>query len=160
MTGRATTSIAALSLLALAACQPAELSTSQRAAVAAQVTAVMDTAMAGINRLDPQPFLTLLEGNKVYAENGMIFPTHDSLVAQVQSIPTMFQSVDLRWTSNPEITVLGKDAAVLTSRFAESVVDSAGTAITLTGIWTGVLQRKDGKWAIVQAHEHIAPVAQ
>lgn len=148
-----TTRIAATGLvLTLAACQP-PMSDAQRAAVASDASAAMDTAMAALSRLDDGPYAAMLEGNQAYAENMVLYPTHDSLMAAVHAFPQMFRSMDLKWDGKPTITVLGPDAAVATGKFVQNVVDTSGAAFTINGIWTGVLQRSNGKWTIVQAHE-------
>ncbi|GLC27013.1 YybH family protein [Roseisolibacter agri] len=52
----------------------------------------------------------------------------------------------------PHVTVLGPDAAVLTTTYAIPHRTPEDRPHTLAGAWTAVFQRRGGRWVIVQEH--------
>lgn len=57
----------------------------------------------------------------------------------------------------PHVTVLGPDAAVLTTTYAIPHRTPEDRPHTLSGAWTAVFERRGGRWVIVQ--EHLSDVA-
>jgi hypothetical protein len=134
------------------------MSDAQRQALAQEVRGLADSLVVQLSRLEAQPYLAQLAGNDAYAENGVFYPTRDSLLSAVGHSTTMFTSLGLAWDGAPRITVLSPDAAVFSGTFHEAAQPaSGGPAMNLHGIWTGVYQRVNGRWSIVQAHESWTP---
>ena len=52
----------------------------------------------------------------------------------------------------PHVTVLGPDAAVLTTTYAIPHRTPEDRPHTLSGAWTAVFERRAGRWVIVQEH--------
>lgn len=146
-------------VVATASCQQARAPTAdaQRQAVAQEVRGLGDSLVAHLRRLDAETYLAQLADNDGYAENGVFYPTRDSLLSAVGHFPKMFTSLDVGWDGVPRITVLGPDAAVFSGRFHEAAQPVTGPAMKLHGVWTGVYQRVSGRWSIVQAHESWVP---
>jgi ketosteroid isomerase-like protein len=144
---------------AVGGCQrsPAPMSDAQRQAVAQDVRGLADSLVVQLSRLDAQPYLAQLASNEGYAENGAFYPTRDSLLSAVGHFTKMFTSLELAWDGEPRITVLSPDAAVLSGTFHEVAQPVSGSAMKVHGIWTGVYQRINGEWRIVQAHESWTP---
>ncbi len=136
---------------------PAPMSEAERQAVAQDVRAQAESMLAGFRHLSAQTFLDQLANNEFYGENGVSYPTRDSLLSAVSHFPKMFTSIDVTWEGEPRITVLGPDAAVFSSRFREVAQPTTGAPVSPHGVWTGVYQRVNDRWGIVQAHESYVP---
>jgi ketosteroid isomerase-like protein len=124
----------------------------QRAAVADTIRQQTDAFIAAFNHLDPSVFVDQVASVESFADGGMLYPSADSLASQVHSFVAGIRSLDVGW-EQLHVTVLALDAGVVTGTFHENVVDKAGKTMKLHGAWTGVYQRRDGKWRIVQGHE-------
>ena len=59
----------------------------------------------------------------------------------------------------PHVTLLGPDAAVLTTTYAIPHRTPEDRPHTLAGAWTAVFERRGGRWVIVQEHLSDAPPA-
>jgi hypothetical protein len=126
----------------------------ERQAVAQDVRAQVDSFVAALRQLNGQPFVEQLASNEFYGENGTVpYPTRDSLLSATAHFPQMYTALDITWEGEPRITVLGPDAAVFSVAFREVAQSTTGAAVKVHGLWTGVYQRVNGKWGIVQAHE-------
>lgn len=142
------------------ACQPGPrpMTDAEKQAVARDVRAQVDSFVAALHRLDGQPFVDQLASIEFYGENGTIpYPTRDSLLSATAHFPGAYTSLDITWEGEPIITVLGPDAAAFSVPFREAAQPRTGAALKVHGLWTGVYQRVNGKWGIVQAHESYVP---
>lgn len=150
--------LAALVILGAACQQPAQtgMTDAQRAAVADTVRRQTDAFIASFNRMDASVFIDQIATNEAFAETGALYPSRDSIIATVRGFVAGIRSLEVGW-DQVHVTVLAPDAAVITGTFHESFVDKAGKATKLHGAWTGVYQRRDGKWGIVQGHESYTP---
>jgi ketosteroid isomerase-like protein len=148
-----------LAAAGVAGCQPAPeaMSDAERQAVAQEVRAQVDSLTATLEQLNAQRYLDQLAINESYAENGVVYPTRDSLLSAVGHFTSMFKSIELAWEGDPRITVLGPDAAVFSGAYREVAQPTTGTAMRLHGVWTVVYQRTNGRWGIVQGHESWIP---
>ena len=144
---------------ALAACQPgaAPMTDAQRQAVAQEVQAQVDSFVAAFHQMNAQPYLDQLANNESYAENAAFYPTRDSLLRAAAQFPKTFTTLTVTLDGTPRITVLAPDAAVFSTSFHEEAQPATGAPLKLHGTWTGVYQRINGKWQIVQAHESFVP---
>lgn len=127
----------------------------QRAAVADTLRQETDAFIAAFNRMDPTVFVDQVANIESFAESGTLYPSRDSLTSQVRGFVAGIRGLDVGW-EQVHVTVLAADAGVVSGTFHENVVDKAGKTTKLHGAWTGVYQRRDGKWGIVQAHESYA----
>jgi hypothetical protein len=128
-----------------------------RQAVAQEVRAQAESFVAALRQLNGQPYADQLASNEFYGENGVPYPTRDSLLSATAHFPRLYKSLDIIWDGEPRITVLGPDAAVFSVAFHEVAQPTAGAVLKLHGLWTGVYQRVNGKWGIVQGHESYVP---
>jgi hypothetical protein len=133
------------------------MSDAQRQAMAQEVRAQADSFLAAFRQLNAQPYLDQLANNQSYAENGAFYPTRDSLLSVIRQFPAMYTAIEVAWDGEPRVTVLGTDAVVFSSGFRETLQPKTGAATKAHGIWTGVYQRVNGRWSIVQAHESYVP---
>jgi len=93
------------------------------------------------------------------AENGMIYPTRDSLAASLRAFWGR-PGLTANFTSGPQhVTVLDRDAAVYTGMITGGVRDSAGVETRMVSAWTAVFTHTSGDWKIVAAHLSWLPTA-
>jgi uncharacterized protein (TIGR02246 family) len=151
---------AALVVLGMACQPPAQtgMTDAQRAAVADTVRRQTDAFIAAFNHMDPNEFIAQMAINESFAESGRLYPSRDSVSGTVRTFVAGIRSLEVGW-DQVQVTVLAPDAAVVTGTFHENFVDKAGKTTKLHGAWSGVYQRRDGKWGIVQAHESYVPAS-
>jgi hypothetical protein len=152
----------ALALLALA-CSPGDkpMTDAERTAVSDSAGAVMDRVFAAANRLDFETawkqFST--DSDARFAENGMIYPSLDSIRTVYRPLLPTFDSLVESVTSR-NIQVLDRETAVVTLAVALHFKPRNKAAFDANFAWSGVIQRRSGAWKIVQAHESFPdPVA-
>lgn len=133
------------------------MSDAVRSQVAGEIQAAADTMMAGLNRLDVEPYVGQLADIRVYAENTMMYPDADSLVRTIRTLPAAFRAFKVEATADPVIVVLTPDIGVYSVRYQQAMTDGSGATATVGGVWTAVYQRQNGAWKIVAAHESYAP---
>ncbi len=144
-------------LLVAAACKPAgsgAMSDQDRATVAAGVRQADAAFWAALPSRNVDSVMAHFASNVVFADEGMIFPTRDSLTVAARATMGTERSAQVT-VGDRRITVLGPDAAVLTTTFEEMVVDTAGGSATFKGAWSAVWQREHGRWLMVQSHESL-----
>jgi len=94
------------------------------------------------------------------AENGMVFPSYDSIVATTRAFwgrPGLTAHFTL---GGAHVNVLSREAAVVTAMLTGGVRDSAGVETPMSAAWTAVLQRAgSGGWKIVAEHASWPPAA-
>ena len=93
------------------------------------------------------------------AENGMVFPSYDSIVATTRAFwgrPGLTAHFTL---GGAHVNVLSREAAVITAMLTGGVRDSAGVETPMSAAWTAVLQRAGSGWKIVAEHASSPPPA-
>lgn len=151
----------ALAALALTAgCHPAPpvpMTDAQRTEVAAEIRAAADSIVIPLNRLDASHYVAQLADVRWYVENTTINQGPDSVVSTVKAVMASAASINLAWTGEPTLLVLGPDLGVITGAFHQSTTDKAGATQVIDGVWTAIYQRVDGSWKIIVAHETAVP---
>lgn len=147
--------ISALALLALA-CSSGDkpMTDAERTAVSDSAGAVMDRVFAAANRLDFETawneFST--DSDARFAENGMIFPSLDSIRTVYRPILPTFDSL-VESVTFRNIQVLDRKTAAVTLAVALHFKPKNKAAYDANFAWSGVIQQRNGAWKIVQAHE-------
>jgi ketosteroid isomerase-like protein len=94
------------------------------------------------------------------AENGMVYPSYDSIVAATRAFwgrPGLTAHYTL---GGAHVNVLSREAAVVTAMLTGGVRDSAGVETPMSVAWTAVLQRAgSGGWKIMAEHASWPPPA-
>jgi hypothetical protein len=91
------------------------------------------------------------------AENGMVYPSRDSLVSAARAFWGR-PHLTAHFTSGPQhVTVLNRDAAVYTGMITGGLRDSAGVETPMTLAWTAVFTRTPDGWKIVAEHASMPP---
>ena len=129
----------------------------QKAAVADSVKLVLDGYSQAVKSLDADRVIDyyLDTPGFVLASNDEYYPSRDSLHRMLQSHLKMLRSIDsLAWI-DPQVIVLAKDAATITTVFYEKLTFSACTSVDLRGHFTFVLQNSSRGWKFVQVHQSL-----
>ena len=89
----------------------------------------------------------------VHIENGVIIPWRE-LEPQMRQYLTTVSSNPVSIVGDPRVIVLGRDVAVVWAvhRFAGNA-----TVPRHDGVWTAVLERREGRWRIVHSHGSDVP---
>lgn len=148
--------LAATLIAGLAACQqkPAELTDAQKTAIADSAKAVVQAGVSSINKLDLSGAFLAYSGDPdaKYVEAGVMSSLADmkkSMVDMSMNLESLDNVVD-EWHT----VVLGPDAVAITSPFHFTFKMKGKPApFSAKGVWSGVVQRRAGKWMIVQSHE-------
>ncbi len=168
-------SLALLGAGLLAGCRaeeprPADAATPNAGSDAATAAALGDTLAALIagayDFSRPEPVARLMalyapQDPVVSAAAGRVTTSRAALQLQIQRF---WERVgrnmrDPRFVLGPrQVTVLGPDAAVLTTTYAIPHRTPEDRPHTLRGAWTAVFQRQGGRWVVVQ--EHLSDPAQ
>jgi ketosteroid isomerase-like protein len=137
------------------ACHPGSpaMTATERAQVADSIQRIVTDLLAGFEHPDYERiFDTYERGNPLaFAENGMIFPSFDSMAASARA---MEEGVTIRASlGQHHVTVLDRDVAVMTAIINGTTTDSAGVAKYSAQAWTGVFHRTAAGWKIAASHE-------
>ena len=140
----------------VAACQPAALSDAQRSEIADGVKAAHHALFASVTTRNADTVMSyfLPDDRLTWAMNGSVFPSHDSIMRTARAYFAAARSMTMT-SAEPKITVLGPDAAALTTTFRESVTDTSGHTDQMTYAWTAVYQRELGAWKVMSVHESL-----
>jgi ketosteroid isomerase-like protein len=140
-------------LLLAVACQASPSFTDeQRAQVAREVRAAVDSSIAAWNRADAGVFLDQVSGIEVYAENTTVQLSADSVASGVRAFVAGIRSLNLEWR-NPVVVGLGPDAGAFSSAFHQTLTDTTGATSSVDGVWTGIYRRTADGWKLALVHE-------
>ena len=151
--------LASLVVLAAACDQPnaGHPSRAESDAIADTLTRLMsqayDFARPGVR----QRLLSLYpdSGRVISAAAGRITTTREELDSAIgtfwQYVGQNMRDPEWRW-SDVHVDVLSRDAAVVTAGYSIPHHTPAGRPHTISGAWTAVFERRDGRWTIVQEH--------
>ncbi|MBI4421547.1 MAG: nuclear transport factor 2 family protein [Gemmatimonadetes bacterium] len=150
--------LAFAALAAVSACQPqaAPLTDAQKSAIADSARAVGQAIVAGFTKLDlAAAFKDYAADPDVrYMENGALYPSYDAFKKANEEFVGMLESVQTTIDAWDAI-VLGTDAVVLTAPWHGTIKAKGRPAYVATGVWSGVVQRRGGRWQVVHTHESI-----
>ncbi|HMA42402.1 MAG TPA: SgcJ/EcaC family oxidoreductase [Gemmatimonadales bacterium] len=135
-----------------AACGPTRLTETQRSAITDSVEQVVHRTLDAVNRRDAAGFLSAYEEDAVMAYNGVIYSTKDSYRAALDSVWQAVSGVETR-PMTLRTMVLGPDEAVTMVPFAVTLTGKSGRQATAGGVYTMLLQRRQGAWRILRSHE-------
>jgi ketosteroid isomerase-like protein len=149
-------SLAVLSLVFLAACQPAttELTEEQKAEIAEELTRLYAESVSPINQLDAEGWLSYFQDSEdlTFAANGGFFKSYSAFADTVRAHWAPLASGEIDW-GNLNIQVLAPNVAVVTSVFNYAGTDTTGGTVSVSGTWTAVWVEQDGDWKTVNVAE-------
>ena len=148
--------ILAAAALALAACgSNAELGPAERVALVDSVRAFAANMVATIDGHDVDGFIAHHRGGPdfAWATSGGLMALDSHHVSMKAYFPSE-QGKNVHFKLGESVVhVISRDAAVLTGIIHSTNVDAAGNPTTGHEAWSIVVQRIDGEWKVVQAHE-------
>ena len=158
------TVMAGTAVVALAACSMGKppLDEMQRTALADSIEQwVAGPYLAVFQNPNADTILAFYGGGAdvAVAENGMVHPSYDSIVATTRAFwgrPGLTAHFTL---GGAHVNVLSREAAVVTAMLTGGVRDSAGVETPMSAAWTAVLQRAGSGWKIVAEHASWPPAA-
>jgi hypothetical protein len=142
------------------ACAPrtaADMSGAEKKAIADSLKRLVVSAY-DLSKPDPVNSLMGLyptEGRVVSASGGVMTTSRPELEQGIKAFWTYvgqnMKQPRWEWTSM-NVDVLAPDAAVMTSTYRIPHVTPNGANHVLGGAWTGVFQKRGGRWVIIQEH--------
>ena len=135
-----------------AACGPARLTDTRRAAIQDSVEQVVHGMLDAASRRDAAGFLGPYADEAVMAYNGVIYSTRDSYRAALDSVWQAVAGLEIRPMSLRTM-VLGPDAAVTMVPFAVTLSTQSGQQVTGQGVYTMLVQRRQNRWRVLRSHE-------
>lgn len=150
------TGIALFAVTWLVACQPSRspLSDASKSAIADTAKAVVQGAMSSADRLDWTAYFGNFstDPDAKYAEAGSVYASLDDMKKGWADLLPQFESLAQGmdgWTA----TVVAPDAVAFTVPFHFTIKMKGRPEYKGSGVWSGVVARRNGAWRIVQAHE-------
>jgi hypothetical protein len=89
----------------------------------------------------------------------MVFPTSEAATAGIQEVALQLKHIELAWGDDLRIDPLTPDLAVVASPFHEVQVHADGKRSEEAGFFTGVAERRQGRWQLRDAHWSVAAPA-
>jgi hypothetical protein len=143
-------------ILLVLSCQPqqATLTESQKSEIANTAKAVVQNVIDNSNRLDFKAALQNYSGDPDtrYIENGMIFPSLTALEEAYNEFGPTLELLENRIDSW-DIIVLAADAVSITLPIQLRIKPKNLSEYNGRYVWSGIVQKRNGKWMIVQSHE-------
>jgi hypothetical protein len=135
----------------------ADMSAAEKKAIADSLKRLVVSAY-DLSKPDPVKSLMSLyptEGRVISASGGVITTSRPELEQGIKAFWTYvgqnMKQARWEWTSM-NVDVLAPDAAVMTSTYRIPHLTPTGTNHVIGGAWTGVFQKRGGRWVIVQEH--------
>lgn len=146
-----------LALAILALCcqpQPTTLTEAQKASIADSAKAVVQLMLTNANKLDFVAYFDhySADPDSRYIENGMLYPSLDAMKKTYADMNPLFESL-MNVPDAWDMIVLSSDAVAITLPLHFSFKPKGLPEYKAQSVWTGVVQRRSGKWTIVQSHE-------
>ena len=149
---RPTHSIGLVALTLAAACGPAEpvtLTDAERQVIAASVDSATRAFEDAERTRDAERVLAHIASD-FYMYNDGVRVGYDLTVQMIRQNFATLQHMEPGF-ADIEVKVLGRDAALATFTFRDSVVDASGTVFTLRGPTTLIWERRGTDWLITYA---------
>jgi len=90
----------------------------------------------------------------------MAFPNSAAVTAAIPELVRTFKHVELQWGDDLRVDPLTPDLAAVATSYHEIQVSPSGQRVNQDGFFTGIVERKDGRWQFRNAHwSSAAPAA-
>jgi len=135
-------------MILAAACDTADnvLSDEQRTTIAASVDSAMTSFQSAERALDVERVIAHMAPDFYMYSDG-VRVDYNSTSAQIRGFMSALQHFEPGF-ANIEIKVLGRDGAVVSFTFRDSVVDGSGATMQFRGPTTMVWERRGADWLI------------
>ena len=126
----------------------------QKDAVAASATAVVNTIFEKSNQLDFAGALAVYSGDADarYIENGVVAPSLEAFKQQYAELGPTLELLENKIDSTT-VLVLAGDAAAVTVPVHLRIKAKGRPEYAGQYVWSGIVQRRNGTWQLVQSHE-------
>ena len=145
-----------LMLVTMCGCQtqPGGLTPAQKAAVADAAKTVVQTIFQKSNQLDFAGALALYsaDSDARYMENGVLFPSLEAVRKEYAELGPTLELVENKIDSE-DVLVLADDAAAVTVPVHLRIKAKGRSQYEAQYVWSGIVQRRNGTWQLVQSHE-------
>ena len=109
-------------------------------------TVTSDGPMAWIKYFDASPAFFM-------AVNGqMAFPNPAAAREGTRKFAETIRHIELKWGDDLRVDALTSEFAVVAVSWREIQVDTAGHSVTETGYFTGLVEYREGRWRLRDAH--------
>jgi len=118
------------------------------------ITAMMDSIASDLRAQGPNAWLRYFESNAGFfmaSDGTMAFPSNDSAVKAMPHIAALLRHADLQWGAL-RIDSLTPSLVQIATPFAETLVDSAGKEMKISGYFTALAHRGEDGWKLRNAH--------
>lgn len=134
--------------------QQTTLTEAQKAAIADSAKAVVQSMLSHADKLDFGAYFNVYSTDPDVrcVENGTLYPSLDTMKKGYADLQPMFESLH----NTPDawhMTVLGADAVLITMPEHVTFKPKGLSEYKAQAVWSGVVQRRGGKWAIIQSHQ-------
>jgi hypothetical protein len=85
-------------------------------------------------------------------EGRLEFANGTAAKAAIPRIAGAIKQIELRWSDGLRVDPLGPGLAVMAAPYHEIQVISEGKRIEVAGYFTGVVEQRDGRWQLRNAH--------
>jgi hypothetical protein len=126
-----------------------------RTAVDQSVRGFMASVAQAVTQEGPTAWSKEFEGgaNFFMAVDGkLVFPTGEVAARAIPGVARAIPHIELKWGDDLRVDPLTADLAVVGSSYQEIQVDPQGHMVNETGFFTGVVERRNGKWQFRDAH--------
>ena len=146
--------LAGATLMMSVACQSSTPTPTQLAAVADSARAVAQRIIDNSNKLDfPAAFQEYsADADARYVENGALYSSLDALKKAYAELSPVLELV-ANSVDSWHVLVLGPEAARVTLPIHLRIKAKGRPEYTGQYVWTGIVQRRGGRWQLVQSHE-------
>ena len=150
-----------LVLVSLAACDspPPEMTEADRTAIADSAKTVVQGVFANVNNRNLEGAFAVYstDADTRFVENG----TTKTLAAlKKDNVRFLAKAEAVKFTpTSMDVVVFGPDAALVSSNTKVAFTPNGRKPFYTTGAMSFVVQRRDGKWQVVQSHESELNVA-
>lgn len=143
-----------LTFFATSCKQATGLTESQKAEAVDSARAVVEKVFELANKLDYKAGLQFYSGDTDtrYIDNGSIFPSLDAMKEAYNQVGPTMELVENK-VSRWDAIVLANDAVAFTLPIRLKLKAKGLPAYEGQYVWSGIVQKRNGRWMIVQSHE-------
>ncbi len=146
-----------ISLVLCGACGEAPLTDVERRSIAASIDSATRAFEAAERTRDPERVIAHLAPDFYMYMDG-VRADYSSTTAQIRGTLGTFQYLEPGF-ADIEVTVLGRDGAMASLTFQDSMVDASGATLQFRGATTLVWERRGTDWLITYADADHYPAA-
>jgi hypothetical protein len=141
---------------------PPSLSPATRAAVTDAVRQFAQDVAHDVTREGPAAWRRYFSPSPSFfmaSDGQLVFSSAASAARGIDDLTRTIKSIELRWGDDLRVDPLTPDLAVLASSWAEIIIARDAGRVTARGFFTGVAERRDGRWKFRNAHWSVAAPA-